>query len=109
MPVMDMRKETVATQGYKLMLDAFKLFGISSSSNRMREFRVNISNNPHSTSLAALAHVTEGLFPGAILTVKVENSLICLCTHTNTNNVRDGIILPLKTSLNNKAWRCRSE
>jgi hypothetical protein len=105
---MDMRKETVVTQGCKLVPDAFKLFGISSSSNRMREFRVNISNNLH-TSLAALAHATQGLFPGAMLTVKVENSLICLCTHTNTNNVRDGIILPLKISLRNKAWRCRLE
>jgi hypothetical protein len=45
-------------------------------------------------SFVAMAHLAEGLFINALLTLKVENSLICLVgTHTNTNRVHDGMAI----------------
>jgi hypothetical protein len=61
------------------------------------------------TSLAAMMHLTEGLCFNSLLTLKVENSLICLVdTRKPTVSKMEGqFILPLKTFIRNKASRCR--
>jgi hypothetical protein len=61
------------------------------------------------TSLAAMTHMAEGLCFNALLTLKVENSLICLVgTLIPTVSKMEGqFILPLKTFMRNKASRCR--
>jgi hypothetical protein len=46
------------------------------------------------TSLAAMTHLAEGLCFNALLTLKVENSLICLVgTRIPTESKMDGIII----------------
>jgi hypothetical protein len=61
------------------------------------------------TSLAAMTHVAEGLCFNSLLTLKVENSLICLVgTRIPVVSKMEGqCILPLKTFTRNKASRCR--
>jgi hypothetical protein len=60
-------------------------------------------------SLAAMTHLAEGLCFNALLTLKVENYLICLVgTRIPTLSKIEGqFILPLKTFIRNKASRCR--
>jgi hypothetical protein len=59
------------------------------------------------TSLAAMAHLAEGLCFNALLTLKVENSFVG--TRIPTVSKMEGqFILPLKTFIRNKALRCRS-
>jgi hypothetical protein len=59
-------------------------------------------------SFAALAHLAEGLCLRALLTLKVEKSLICLTgTRIPTvSMIERQFILPLKTLIRNKASRC---
>jgi hypothetical protein len=61
------------------------------------------------TSLAAMTHLAEGLCFNALLTLKVENSLICLVgTRMATESKMEGqFILPLKTFIISKASKCR--
>jgi hypothetical protein len=61
------------------------------------------------TSLAAMTHLAEGLCFNALLTLKVENSLIFLVgTRIPTESKMKGqFILPLKTFIRNKVSRCR--
>jgi hypothetical protein len=61
------------------------------------------------TTLAAMTHLAEGLCFNALLTLKVENSLICLVgTRIPTESKMEGqFILPLKTFIRNKESRCR--
>jgi hypothetical protein len=60
-------------------------------------------------SFVAMAHLSEGLFLHALLTLKVENSLIFLVgTRIPTVSMMEWqLILPLKTLIRNKASRCR--
>jgi hypothetical protein len=60
-------------------------------------------------SLTAMTHLAEGLCFNAVLTLKVENSLICLVgTRIPTlSKIGRQFILPLKTFIRNKASRCR--
>jgi hypothetical protein len=60
-------------------------------------------------SFAAMTHLAEGLFLNALLTLKVENSLICLvCTRIPTESMIEWqLVLHLKTLVRNKASRCR--
>jgi hypothetical protein len=60
-------------------------------------------------SFAAVTHLTEGLCLNALLTVKAENSLICLVgTRIPTVAIMEWkLILWLKTLIRNKALRCR--
>jgi hypothetical protein len=59
-------------------------------------------------TLAAMSHLAEGLCFNALLTLKVENSLICLAgTRIPTLSKMEGqFILPLKILIRNKASRC---
>jgi hypothetical protein len=61
------------------------------------------------TSLAAMTRLAEGLCFNTMLTMKVENSLICLVgTRIPTVSKMEGqFILPLKTFIRNEASRCR--
>jgi hypothetical protein len=61
------------------------------------------------TSLAAMMHLAEGLCFNALLTLKVEISLICLVrTRIRKMSKMEGqFILLLKTFIRNKASRCR--
>jgi hypothetical protein len=61
------------------------------------------------TSLAAMTHLAEGLCFNALLTLKVENSLIGLAgTRIPTESKMEGQFnLPLKIFTRNKASRCR--
>jgi hypothetical protein len=54
-------------------------------------FLPKMSNNLQ-ISFAAMTHVAEGLFLNVLLTLKVENSIICP-VHTNTNRVHDGVAI----------------
>jgi hypothetical protein len=60
-------------------------------------------------SFAAMTHLAEGLCLNALLTLKVENYIICLVgTRIPTVSMMEWqLILPLKTLLRNKASRCR--
>jgi hypothetical protein len=60
-------------------------------------------------SFAAMTHLTEGLALNALLTLKVENSLICLVgTRIPTVSTTEWqLILPFETLIRNKASRCR--
>jgi hypothetical protein len=61
------------------------------------------------TSLAAMMYLAEGLCSNALLTLKVENSLICLVSTRipTESKMERQLILPLKTFIRNKALRCR--
>jgi hypothetical protein len=61
------------------------------------------------TLLAAMMHLAGGLCFNALLTLKVENSLICLVgTRIPTMSKMEGqFILPFKTFIRNKASKCR--
>jgi hypothetical protein len=67
-----------------------------------------MSNNLH-TSLAAMTHLAEGLRFNALLTLKEENSLICVAdTRTLTvSKMELQFVLTLKIFIRNKASRCR--
>jgi hypothetical protein len=58
-------------------------------------------------SFVAMTHLAEGLCLKALLTLKVENFLICLVgTRIPTVSMMEWqLILPLKTSIRNKASR----
>jgi hypothetical protein len=60
-------------------------------------------------SFAAMTHLAEGLFLNALLTLKVENSLICFVgTRIPTLSMMEWqLILPLKTLVRNKVSICR--
>jgi hypothetical protein len=60
-------------------------------------------------SLAAMAHLAEGLCLSALLTLKVENSLICLVgTRIPAVPMMEWqFIFPFKTLIRNKVSRCR--
>jgi hypothetical protein len=61
-------------------------------------------------SLAAMTHLAEGLCLNALLTLKVENSFICLVgTRIPTESMMEWqFILPLKTSIRNKSMEMSS-
>jgi hypothetical protein len=61
------------------------------------------------TSLAAMTHLAEGLYFNALLTLKVENYLLCFVgTRIPTDSKMEGqFILPLKSFITNKASRYR--
>jgi hypothetical protein len=62
-------------------------------------------------SFVAMTHLAKGLFLNALLTLKVENSLICLVgTRIPTVSMMEWqLILPLKTLIRNKKSRYRRE
>jgi hypothetical protein len=62
-------------------------------------------------SFAAMTHLAEGLCLNALLTLKVESSLICLVgTQIPTVSMMEWqLILPLKTLITNKTSRYRLE
>jgi hypothetical protein len=57
-------------------------------------------------SLAVMAHLAEGLCLSALVTVKLEHSLICLQAHEYLFMMEWQLIFLLKTSLKSKALRC---
>jgi hypothetical protein len=61
------------------------------------------------TSLTAVTHLAEGLCFNALLTLKIENSLMCLVgTRIPTVSEMEGqSILPLKAFIRIEASRCR--
>jgi hypothetical protein len=62
-------------------------------------------------SFAAMTHPAEGQCLNALLTLKVENSLIFLVgiRIPTVSMMEWQLILPLKTLIRNKALRCRLE
>jgi hypothetical protein len=56
-------------------------------------------------SSAAVTHLAEGLFRNTLLTLKVENSLIC--HEYQVSMMEWQLILPFKTLIRNNASRCR--
>jgi hypothetical protein len=71
-------------------------------------FLSKMSKNLH-VSFAAMTHLAEGLCLNAVLTLKVENSLIFLVdTRIPTVSMTESqLILPLKTLIRIKSSRCR--
>jgi hypothetical protein len=71
-------------------------------------FLLKISKNLR-MSFAAMTHLAEGLCLSALLTLKVENFLICLVgTRISTVSMMEGqFILRLKTQIKDKASNCR--
>jgi hypothetical protein len=70
-------------------------------------FLVSMSKNLH-MSFAAMTYLAEGLCLSALLTLKVQNSLICLAG-TRIRSVHDemAIYFVLKTVIRNKSSRRR--
>jgi hypothetical protein len=67
-------------------------------------FLLKMSKSLH-TSLAAMTHLSEGLLFNALITLKVENSLICLLGIRTraVPKMELQFIVPLKTSIRNEA------
>jgi hypothetical protein len=83
---------------------------IEKLSSKETLFLAKMYKNLH-TSFTVMAHLAEELCLSALLTLKVESSLICYVNTrmTAVSMIEWQLILPLKTLIRNKASRCRPE